>query len=77
MKPNGISESKDSYFLSKSRCLRHVENLSSDLLSLYNHKHAINILQVRYVKMHNDADQNHNSVLTNKKKPKFPHKTNL
>lgn len=57
MKPNGISEGKDSCFLfeSKSRCPRHVKNMSSDLLSLYDPKHAISILQVRYVKMHNDA----------------------
>lgn len=66
MKPNRISESKDSYFLceSKTRGLRHVRNMSSDLLSLYDPKHAICSLQVRYVKMHNDADQNQNSVLT-------------
>lgn len=44
-------------------CLKHVRNVLSDLLSLHDPKRAGNILQVRYVKTNNDADQNQNSVL--------------
>lgn len=53
------------YFLSEANniCLKHVGNMLSDLLSLYDPKCASNILQVRYVKTNNDADQNQNFVL--------------
>lgn len=39
-------------------CVKQVRNMLSDLLSLYDPKHPNIILQVRYVKTDNDADQN-------------------